>query len=162
MGNVKLPLSPDRISHTENLLLQEEIKKYSEVKKKDNKVLFVSQDSAGVAILKFILENISELKDFDFYFKPHPNEYAYIDSIPEYKALLKYKNFYVVDILEDLYSHLADAAFVLGTFSTVLIEALYFNCRIYVLNLPGSEMFDYLIEQNKFKKMDLNSKLTFN
>jgi len=162
MGNVKLPISSDNISYVENSLLCEEIQKYAYVKKNPKKLLFISQDSTGTDILKYILRNIDTLKNFDFYFKPHPNEYGYMSSIPEFNEAIEKKNFFVIDYLEDLYSHLADSAFVFGTYSTVMIEALYFNCKVYVMNLPGSEMFDYLIQQDKFKKINLDAELYLN
>lgn len=142
-GNCKLPISQDKIDIVKNYSLQKNLEAYS-LEKKANKILILSQDTITELILKNVKDLIENNPEFHFYFKPHPNEYSFIKNIKLFQVLLKYSNFNLIDGNDDLNKHLADASIVMGVYTTVLIEALYFKCLVFVLNLPGAEMMDFL------------------
>ena len=50
-----------------------------------------------------------------------------------------------------LYQQLAESKYVIGVFSTVMYEALDFDCEILLLDLPGIEYMGNLIGQKKAK-----------
>jgi len=142
-GNCKMPLTNDRIETIENYSLQKNLKSYT-LDKNKFKVLILSQDT----ITDLILTNVKKLMElnpeFSFYFKPHPNEYSYIENSKLFKELKNFKNFFVVHLNDDLNMHLADSSIVIGVYTTAIIEALYFNCRVFILNLPGAEMMSFM------------------
>ncbi|MBS1492824.1 MAG: hypothetical protein JST55_04920 [Bacteroidetes bacterium] len=154
LGGCKLPLSSDNIEYIENYTLKTEAEKYKGVAKIPNKVLILSQDTLTERILDNIFGLVKDNPKYNFFYKPHPNEYTFISGIKKYEELSGFKNFTTIGINENLYSHLSDGKKVIGVYTTALIEALYFNCEIFVIDLPGAEMMDNLIQSGTAKKLE--------
>lgn len=160
MGGCELPISPDKIIFTDNYVLKTEASKYIDVLKNPKKVIILSQDTLTHQILESTYELVKANSGYTFYFKPHPNEYAYIESYKRYSELIKFENFHTVSVKEKLYEHFSNTKFIVGVYTTSIIESLYFKCNVLILPLPGKEMMNDIIEKGKAMILidpDLNS-----
>ena len=158
LGNCTLPISSDKIEIVENQTLIASVKKYKGIEKQKNKVLIISQDTITDQILSSVSDIVDNNPELDFYFKPHPNEYSYINSLNKFQELSSKRNFSMVPQTANLYELFAQSKNVIGVYSAALIEALYFGCNVFILNLPGSEMMDYLLQSKKMKSIkDFNT-----
>lgn len=152
LGKCKLPIRNENIEFVENRTLLDSVKGYERIEKEDNKVLLISQDTITHQILSSVKDIVLNNPSLDFYFKPHPNEYSYIENLEEFQKLSSQKNFHLVPQTSNLYKLFAESKNVIGVYSAALIEAMYFGCNVFILDLPGAEMMDYLIESGKMKK----------
>lgn len=93
---------------------------------------------------------------YNIVYKLHPGEYANWRN--NYKNLVeveKLKNFTVIDNnTESLYELFSKSEYQIGIFSTAIYEGLLFNCKTIIIDLPGVEYMDNLIESNYVKKVD--------
>jgi hypothetical protein len=93
---------------------------------------------------------------YNIIYKLHPGEYANWRN--DYKKLVeaeKLKNFTVIDNNTDsLYDLFSKSEYQIGAFSTAIYEGLLFNCKTFIVDLPGVEYMDNLIENNYVKKVD--------
>lgn len=151
-----LPLSKDRLIVSNKNHLHNQYLKY-EKKKNEKQILIISQGTVGEEISNIIYKNYSVLKDYDILYKLHPGEYDrynYYSHVPELKGKVNIK--FLDDNSTDLYQLLSVSKYVFGVYSTVLYEAMYFECEIYVLDLPGHEYFEDFISAGKMKLLTNN------
>ena len=110
-------------------------------------------------------KNIMENKEnYDFIYKLHPGEYGTWKENYDYltKAVAEFDNFNVIDKSEPpLYELFARSNFQVGAFSTAIYEGLAFNCKTFIIDVPGVEYLDDLIEKDIVKKVK-NSKELIN
>ena len=131
----------------------------------DNQVLFISQGVIGKYLSKLAFEFAKTQKDLKIIYKLHPGEYeTWKENYPELVEASAYDNFTVIDSSEiPLYKLLAESSYQVGAFSTAIYEGLMFNCKTFILDVPGVEYLDDLIAQNyvfKIKNVDdLNDNL---
>ena len=90
------------------------------------------------------------LKDFNIIYKLHPGEYeTWRTNYPELVEADRLDNFTVVDNSETpLYQFFAESGYQVGAFSTAIYEGLMFNCKTFIVDLPGVEYLSDLIERN--------------
>lgn len=134
-----IPLEKTDIIVYGNKYLENKVLNYSHVKKQNDLVLIVSQPGLTKLVLQETVKKIDSFKGKQVVFKFHPSEYAIGDRFEEYK-ILKEKhavNFVVRDV--DLYELFAKTPEIVGVSSTALIEALSFNCKVKLYNLPSVE-----------------------
>lgn len=124
----------------------------------DNKqILFISQGVIGKYLSKLayeIAENGNE--DYQIIYKLHPGEYGTWRENYEYlnKAIDEFDNFKVIDESQPpLYELFAKSHYQIGAFSTAIYEGLAFNCKTFIIDVPGVEYLDDLIEKNIVKKV---------
>jgi hypothetical protein len=135
LNEVELPSSVD-ISYIVPAYLKERIN----VEKKEQ-LLIVSQSVNGKKIAKFVLQHIN-MNAFDtILFKLHPSE---VDLLPFYENV--FKDCKIKVCIENIYPLLSESKYVLGVFSTVMLEAIDFDCQVFYIDLPGSEY----ISKNRF------------
>jgi len=112
---------------------------------KEPDCLFISQGSVGKKIAEEALQLRRDRPEIKIYFKLHPSEYQTWQQ--EYPELLKAG----IQVLtaEDggIYDWLAKIRYVVGGYSTVLAEAIGMGCRVGVLNVPGREYMERLVER---------------
>lgn len=167
--------------------LEKNIESYINNSKNKKRILFISQGVIGKQLSKFSYdlakklddktnkktkqrmdENIDkkidkELKDnkYNIIYKLHPGEYSNWRN--NYKYLVKaekLENFTVIDNNEtSLYELFSKSEYQIGVFSTAIYEGLLFNCKIFIIDLPGIEYMDNLIEKNYVKKVDNTDEL---
>ena len=104
-------------------------------------------------------------KDLKIIYKLHPGEYeTWRENYPELVEASDFDNFEVIDNSEiPLYRLLAESNYQVGAFSTAIYEGLMFNCKTFILDVPGVEYLDDLIDEGYVFKIkdvdDLNSNL---
>ena len=131
----------------------------------DNQILFISQGVIGKYLSSLAFEFAKSQKDLKIIYKLHPGEYeTWRENYPELVEASAFDNFEVIDNSEiPLYKLLAESNYQVGAFSTAIYEGLMFNCKTFILDVPGVEYLDDLVESGyvfKIKNVDdLNSNL---
>ncbi|MBQ8016627.1 MAG: sialyltransferase [Methanobrevibacter sp.] len=131
----------------------------------DKQVLFISQGVIGKYLSGLAFEFAKNQKDLRIIYKLHPGEYeTWRQNYPELVEASKFDNFTVIDNSEiPLYKLLAESGYQVGAFSTAIYEGLMFNCKTFILDVPGVEYLDDLIENEYVFKIenvdDLNNNL---
>ena len=103
--------------------------------------------------------------DFKIIYKLHPGEYeTWRQNYPDLVEASTLDNFEVIDNSRiPLYKLLAESSYQVGAFSTAIYEGLMFNCKTFIVDVPGVEYLDDLIEKNYVFKIkgadDLNVNL---
>jgi hypothetical protein len=139
--------------------------------KKDNEqigqqqILFISQGVIGKYLSKLAYEtasNINESQNYNFIYKLHPGEYGTWRENYDYltKAVDEFENFTVIDKSEPpLYELFAESHCQIGAFSTAIYEGLAFNCKTFIIDVPGVEYLDDLIDKDIVKKVKNSEEL---
>ncbi|OWT33583.1 sialyltransferase [Methanobrevibacter sp. 87.7] len=154
------PIKKENIQAIGFSYFEENSKKFKKIAKKDNQFLFISQGVIGKYLSKFAFELLkiinNENKDFKIIYKLHPGEYSnWKENYPELVNAIKSDKFIVIDNSKTpLYKLFAESKYQVGAFSTGIYEGLQFDCITYIVNLPGIEYLDTLIEKNIVKKVD--------
>ena len=163
---------------SENIILmgfpyfEENSKTYMKIaEKKDNEqigqqqILFISQGVIGKYLSKLAYEtasNINESQNYNFIYKLHPGEYGTWRENYDYltKAVDEFDNFTVIDKSEPpLYELFAESHYQIGAFSTAIYEGLAFNCKTFIIDVPGVEYLDDLIDKDIVKKVKNSEEL---
>ncbi|SFL14685.1 hypothetical protein SAMN02910297_00007 [Methanobrevibacter olleyae] len=101
-------------------------------------------------------------QNYKFIYKLHPGEYGTWRENYEYlnKAVSKFDNFKVVyESQPPLYELFAKSDYQIGAFSTAIYEGLAFNCKTFIIDVPGVEYLDDLIDKNIVKKVKNSEEL---
>ncbi|MCC7532425.1 MAG: hypothetical protein IT246_00640 [Bacteroidia bacterium] len=113
---------PGKTYSVGNFILDEAIRK---VECKTKYILFTSQGNHTLALLEIALEVSEEYNNtYKVIYKLHPKEYK---ELKNYQ--IKYKSYKNIEFIgnTDTYTLLSNASFVVGSFSTLLFEALYYK-----------------------------------
>ena len=141
--------------------LDETIESFIDNEKNKNQILFISQGVIGKYLSDFAynlakqLENSEEKGKYEIIYKLHPGEYPNWEN--NYKNLTRaneMSNFTVIDNSEiSLYELFSKSEYQVGVFSTAIYEGLLFNCKTFLVDLPGVENMNALIDENYVKKI---------
>ena len=159
----------------ENKDAPEEENKENENKENENEkqkqILFISQGVIGRYLSKLAYETAHRLngddgtknnQNYNFIYKLHPGEYGTWKENYDYltKAVENHENFNVIDESKPpLYELFAKSHYQIGAFSTAIYEGLAFNCKTFIIDVPGVEYLDDLIEKNIVKKVKNSEEL---
>ena len=151
---------------------EENSKTYMKIaEKKDNEqigqkqILFISQGVIGKYLSKLAYEtasNINDSQNYNFIYKLHPGEYGTWRENYDYltKAVDEFENFTVIDKSKpQLYELFAKSHYQIGAFSTAIYEGLAFNCKTFIIDVPGVEYLDDLIDKDIVKKVKNSEEL---
>ena len=152
----KLPLSPKNIVPFKNAHLEYIKSKYSNIEKKENQILVISQPTISEQILEFVIKNIEEKTKYHFIFKLHPTEESYFFSEKIKKKISNYDNLSIVDTKQPLYKLIVESKYVLGVSSTAMFEAQFLGSQILLLDLPSIDLVSGILNPVKI----LNPKKT--
>ncbi len=132
---------------------QQQKKRYSEVEKKPGSLLIISQGTIGKELSRFIWKSREVFKNYQLIYKLHPGEYErWRMDYPDLVKLSEQENVTVIDNSEtNLYTYLAESEFVIGVYSTAIYEALSFECKVILVNLPGIEYLEDIIDKGYVK-----------
>ena len=137
-------------------------------KTEDKQILFISQGVIGKYLSELAYEtalSINENNDsqnFRFIYKLHPGEYGTWKENYDYltKSVNEFNNFTVIDKSEPpLYELFAKCHYQIGAFSTAIYEGLAFNCKTFIIDVPGVEYLDDLIDRDIVKKVKSSEEL---
>lgn len=108
--------------------------------KKKRKIIFIDQPGIKTKLFDFIDKNITNLCKFNLFFKIHPSS----SLTNKETKFLNSKKINIINNDISIYTHLCDSKYVIGSYSTVLYEALLFKCKV-------------LSFDNNFLNSDINS-----
>ena len=127
---------------------------------KNNQILFISQGVIGKYLSRFAVGLFDKLAndntEYNFIYKLHPGEYdTWRDNYPELVNADKNPNFTVIDNSKTpLYKLFAESKYQVGAFSTAIYEGLQFDCVSFIVDLPGVEYLDILIDKYGYKELN--------
>ena len=172
-GVANYPIEDENIISLGFPYLDETIKDYIGSERNKNQILFISQGVIGKYLSDFAYklakqlekiekdeynqnsENNKKYEKYEIVYKLHPGEYSNWEN--NYKNLKKaneLSNFTVVDNSEvSLYELFSKSEYQAGVFSTAIYEGLLFNCKTFLVDLPGIEYMDSLVDKNYVKKI---------
>lgn len=125
--------------------------KTNELKREKKRIIILSQRRKDLAELTVDLA--LKLPDYEIIFKCHPSEYR-VARI-EYELFSNYKNVTLLcDDKMSLYDLFKQSTFVIGIYSTAMIEAIKFCPNIIIAKLPGWESLESLQKYKSIKFYD--------
>lgn len=140
-------------------------------KTEDKQILFISQGVIGKYLSELAYETASNINEntnnnnaqkYNFIYKLHPGEYGTWKENYNYltKSVNEFNNFTVIDKSEPpLYELFAKSHYQIGAFSTAIYEGLAFNCKTFIIDVPGVEYLDDLIDRDIVKKVKSSEEL---
>jgi len=143
--DIQYPIGPDKVYSVGYPYLEREASKYLGVEKQDQ-LIFISQGTAGKELSRFAVE-LSKRRDFPFtiVYKLHPGEYG------RWRKDYPWLSGTRIEVIDSdnvpLYKLFAESKIQVGLNSTAVYEGLYFGLKTILLNLPGVEYMDRLIEK---------------
>lgn len=146
------PISQERIIPIGYQYLNTAVSKLKDAIKKDQ-ILFLSQGTIGDRLSDFAVNLLEHIPSHvSIVFKLHPGEYLRWKT--EYKSLYdaSEKGFLTVVAGDNppLYELMAVSKWQIGVNSTALFEGMAFKCKTYIVDLPGIEYVETLIDNNEF------------
>ncbi|WP_409200566.1 sialyltransferase [Methanobrevibacter sp. DSM 116169] len=134
----------------------ENSKHYPNHNENSKKILFISQGVIGKYLSEFVYEVAVNLPDYEIIYKLHPGEYGtWKDNYESLVKACELDNFKVIDNSDvSLYGLFAKSAYQVGVFSTAIYEGLSYNCKTFVLDLPGVEYLDDLVHDDYVLKIN--------
>jgi hypothetical protein len=145
-GLVQFPIAAERVVSIGYPFFEMEAEKYR-YEPKRNQIIFISQGVIGRELSKFAIE-LSLRQDFsaEIIYKLHPGEYGRWRN--EYPWLVDSGVKVVEEESGPLYKLLSQSILQVGVFSTVIYEGLGLGLPTCLVDLPGVEYMDKLIEMN--------------
>ena len=159
-----------KIAENKEIIENKEIVNKEDCKTYQKQILFISQGVIGKYLSKLAYKTAKDLNEtinqeengnnnlnYKFIYKLHPGEYGTWRENYDYltKAINEFDNFHVIDKSEPpLYELFAKSNFQIGAFSTAIYEGLAFNCKTFIIDVPGVEYLDDLIDKNIVKKVE--------
>ncbi|QUI25004.1 hypothetical protein HZI73_23110 [Vallitalea pronyensis] len=117
---------------------------------KENAITIVSQGTVGENLFSFATDLACKLENHTIYYKLHPGEFlTWKSKVNEIELPQNIKLIFDEETILSLFSK---SNYIVGVYSTAVYEALFFECNIIVLKLPGYEYMNYLLE-NKYAKL---------
>ena len=132
---------------------------FKNLSKNNNQIIFISQGVIGKYLSRFAIDLFEKLSkqdtDYNFIYKLHSGEYdMWKENYPELVEADKNPNFTVIDNSQTpLYKLLAESKYLIGAFSTAIYEGLQFDCISFIVDLPGVESLETLIDKNLVLKV---------
>ena len=148
------PISQKNILACGNEFFISQKRQYISIPKCKNTILFISQGAIGKRIVRFVDELLLLLDgSFQITLKLHPGEY---DSFGRYEHVNTLLDCPRVTIVKecDLYSLFAVSEYQVGVYSTAIYEGMGFGCKTILLNMPGVEYMEHLLEMEMVKLCD--------
>ncbi|ADO76488.1 hypothetical protein [Halanaerobium praevalens] len=157
-----LPLDPSELVIFGFPYLEKRLVEYRDYSKINNQVLFMSQGTIANKLTEIAYEFAKGNKNYKVIYKLHPGEYDRWQQ--DYEILNKaveLDNFRIIDNNDiNLYQLLAGSEYQIGVYSTSIFEGLTLNCKTILLDLPGVEYMEYLIENDIVKFAENAEELT--
>lgn len=158
MCSVKLPLSTENIFYFPNMHLENMMKKFKTNLLNSKQITIISQPLIGNKIFKYIISNLQKMQDWHFIYKLHPSE-----NLEDYELtnnrINEFSNIDFVTNEISIYKLISESSIVIGVFSTALFEAKYFDCKIILLDIPGVEFAELLLDKKNVIKIKLSDDL---
>jgi hypothetical protein len=146
------PIPQEKIIPIGYQYLNTAVLKLKDVMKKDQ-VLFLSQGTIGDRLSDFAVNLLDHRPSHvSIVYKLHPGEYLRWRT--EYKSLYDASEKGLITVIDGdnppLYELMAESKWQIGVNSTALFEGMAFKCKTYIVDLPGIEYVETLIDNNEF------------
>ena len=143
-NSVRLPIDNEKIIPIGYSYLEEQKGKVT----KSNTLTVVSQPTIAKKLLNFTLEVLSQKDlpdDFKVIYRLHPEE------VSDWKENFPQLDNDRIDLRLDqtTYECFSESKWVLGVYSTALIESLSFDCELFLFNTPGVEALSSILRVGK-------------
>ena len=152
----RVPISSDRIWAVGYPEMENKIKKYKKFflkEKKKKKILFISQTLKEIFEYAAELSKRLNLDEFEIIIKLHPREFG--NWRKEFGKIVNNCPVTIIDNSNnDIYYYLIQADYVVGIFSTVLLEATMFDTNIIILKKASYTYMKELYENNMAELID--------
>ncbi len=149
------PISKENIIPVGFSYFQEQSKKFKNISANDKQILFISQGVIGKYLSALALKAAEKLPDYNIIYKLHPGEYETWKNYDDLVKASKLENVKVIDNSEiELYQLFAQSEYQIGAFSTAIYEGLMFNCKTFILDVPGIEYLNDLIDDGYVYKIN--------
>lgn len=131
---------------------------------KKNQILFISQGTIGDRLSKFAVDLLGgKPKDVHVVYKLHPGEYLRWKT--EYVELFDEHNKGNITVIAgdapSLYQLMAESKWQIGSNSTALYEGMMFKCKTFIVDLPGKEHMQELLDSGNFLLVKSPNELDF-
>lgn len=146
---IEFPIGKGEIFNVGYPYLDTALQKYKN-SKKTNTIIVISQGTIGEKLSKFVVE-LKEIlpSNVHIIYKLHPGEFDNWRS--KYPWLFQSKVQVYDNPQAELYELLAQAKWQIGVYSTAIYEGLAFNCRTFLVDLPGIEYMGHLLASGHAK-----------
>ena len=143
----RYPIKKDNIISIGFPYLDKNTSKYLSIPENKNQILFISQGVIGKDLSKFAYDLAKVLSNYNIIYKLHPGEYSTWKNYNYLNKGQKLPNFEIVDNNEKpLYELFAESEYQIGVFSTAIYEGFVFGNKTFIVDLPGSEYLDDLVD----------------
>jgi hypothetical protein len=139
---VDLPIPNENVYSVGYPFLEQEARSYDNIKSTEQ-VVFISQSIIGEKLSQFAATLAENDEKHRIVYKLHPKEY---DTWKEEYPWLCEADLDVVTDSPSLYRIFSESNTQIGVYSTALFEGLYFELDTHIVELPGHEYMDPLIE----------------
>ncbi len=144
-SNPYFPLKEDKALFRGNIYLHQNGIKFKESVSKKKVITIISEGRFSENLINIGKRLAKDFKEYQIYYKLHPGEFV---NLNRYNELLdSHFNFSTISSERELYDLLAESEYVVGVASTVMFEAIYFNCKLICVKLTGYEYMEYLISE---------------
>jgi hypothetical protein len=122
----------------------------STLKERSKNIVIISQGALGNELSIEIAKRVGKFSNMNVYYKLHPGEFSTYKNFSGYETLSQQANFsFVTD--GDLYHLFSLSRYVIGVFSTAILEAVAFDMEPYLVDISGIE---YMEGRLDFKLID--------
>lgn len=144
-----IPLQSQNIKVIGYPYLGEQLKNYKDVEKQKNTLIFLSQPTIARPLIEIALNFAKKNEKYKIIYKLHPNEYSiWKKDYPKLLEAIKLNNFVLVDDQKkNLHELLSYGEYQIGVYSTAIYEGLELGCKTVLIDLPGLEEVEFLIDQ---------------
>lgn len=130
--NVRYPIDSSKVIPVGYPELERHCQKKTKKRYKKKMVLFISQGLVEIAQYAYHVAKSLDEEKYQIIFKLHPKEYGNWRDI--YGNCLNHHNIKIVgDFEKTIYTYLAEADWVIGSYSTVMFEATMFETKIIIV-----------------------------
>ncbi|MEO8636811.1 MAG: hypothetical protein ABI587_16165 [Gemmatimonadales bacterium] len=145
----RLPLPAEQIHTSGFPHFTQQRQQFKSVPRQMNQVLIISQGVIGARLAEFALALAQAQPDRRVVYKLHPGEVdGWRTRYPSLLAAAALPNVQVVESgAKPLYAWFAESGDLVGVFSTAIYEGLACGCRTFIVDLPGREYMQDLIDR---------------
>ncbi|OQY40896.1 MAG: hypothetical protein B6229_00525 [Spirochaetaceae bacterium 4572_7] len=154
------PINESKVKYTGFQYLNNELSKYENIKRESNRVLFISQGAIAKELIPIVIKYAKSNPNMNIIYRLHPSEVSVWRGIyPSLKESSEVLDNLSVETHIDmpLYKSFALSKYVVGVYSTALIESIASDCFLIIIKLPGYESFKNIIDR-KIVPLVSNSK----
>jgi ribosomal protein S2 len=157
-NNIEYPIPDEKVIVTGYPYFDMMKKKFEDVEEK-NQILFISQGTIGEKLSQFAVELSKQIEDYEIVYKLHPGEFS---NWQERYPWLEESEIEVLTNEKQLYQLFAESKIQVGVYSTAIYEGLGFNLKTFLVDLPGIETMERLLDKKCCRKMNSAEELMEN